>query len=108
LDKAKDKGTQKDLDKAIVTNDLKRIKRAIGALDSQEDITHKVLHVKVGNEGTSRGLEYYQTTHISFGSIYIGKRVAELMAIQSKKELKMFLAGSEGLGPLGALRGKPI
>ena len=107
LDKASDPGVQGELASAIAKSDLKQIRRTNGAIDSQEDISHKVVHIIVGNGG-SKDLSYYSTKHIRFGSMYIGKRVAQLFAWEQKDELRVFLASSDTMGEFGALRGKFI
>jgi hypothetical protein len=97
LEFAKDSAIQLTLEKAIATSELRKVQSSIGEIDSPDEISHKLIHIIVGDD--------YLTTQISFASVYVARKVAERYEKNEKDKLKIFLASSEGLGPFGSLRG---
>jgi len=85
------------LQEAIESSDLKKVLNSVGHLAGPKDVSHKVIHIIVTPN--------FQRSHIDFASPYVSKEVAKHYEKTQREDLRNFLASSDGLGPLGALRG---
>ncbi len=97
LEKANVPAIQDSFARAIADAKLDNLIHSIGETNSDDDVSHKLVHMVVNGN--------YDGYHMNWASTSVARLCAEKFERECQRELRQFLARSEGLGPLGALRG---
>ncbi|EIE27688.1 hypothetical protein COCSUDRAFT_64335 [Coccomyxa subellipsoidea C-169] len=88
LDLARNPSRQRDLASAIAKADLDVIFKAVGEIDSADEVSHRVLHINVAPN--------YLDTDMMFASEFIGRKVGEKFCKGTTLPLQRFIAITAG------------
>ena len=89
---------QRQLDEAIATCSPSDLSKFAGTEFAKDDICHRLVHI-VPKEGFVGGWAHH------FASSYVASKVSEHLHQSNRTALEQFLASSQGIAPLAALRG---
>jgi len=85
------------INEALSRTTLKQCIASIGEVESKDDVSHYIIHVKV--------VSSYQKKRIKFASNYVSKKVAQKFQLSEQNDLRLFLVGGQEFGAFGSLRG---
>ena len=97
LEKAHDQDAQQSLGRALSLAKVSVLQDAAGSLDLADTHSHKLMRINVDDD--------YEQADTTFASDFIADRVISGASTERLKEMTAFLAGSQDVGVLGALRG---
>jgi len=87
------------IDQAIDACNVETCVLAVGQIHGPDDITHRVIHIGVVDDGT------YLTPRLRFASEYVASKLLDRFATHERNRLLNFLRAAEAEGSVAGLRG---